>query len=198
MNARLDRSPVLTISLIALSLIASLPSLMGSASSALVPLLIATPGTPMFAEIASGQFWRVLTPIFVHFGILHIAFNMMWLWDLGGTIERAKSRVFLGVLVAVTGIASNIAQYVITGSPLFGGMSGVVYALLGYVWMQGRVNPNAGIGLHRQTVVMMMVWYVVCWTGWVGPIANWAHTGGLVAGVLWGYFDRGPARRASP
>jgi GlpG protein len=185
-------APVLTIALIALSVVASLPSLMGGGG--LAPLLIATPGSPGFEEILSGQVWRLITPIFVHFGILHLLFNMMWLWDLGRTVELIRGRVFFGVFVLVSGVISNVAQFAITGSPGFGGMSGVVYALLGYVWMQGRFNPSLGIALHPQTVVMMLVWYVLCWTGLMGPIANWAHTAGLLIGVVWGALQRTPRR----
>jgi GlpG protein len=188
-------TPILTITLIALSVVASLPSLLGG-GNALTPLLIASPGSGGFGEILGGQVWRLVTPIFVHFGILHLLFNMLWLWDLGRTLEMTKGRVFLGAFVVVTGALSNIVQYAIAQSPLFGGMSGVVYALLGYVWMQGRYNPGAGIALHQQTVIMMLVWYVLCWTGLMGPIANWAHTAGLLVGVAWGFVDRGIGRRA--
>jgi membrane associated rhomboid family serine protease len=183
--------PVLTITLIVLSVAASLPPLGGSLPT---PLLIANPGTPGFSDVLGGEVWRLITPIFVHFGILHILFNMMWLWDLGRAIELLKGRLFLGLLVAVSGIASNIAQYLVTQSPNFGGMSGVVYALLGYVWMQGRYNRAFGIALHQTTVIMMIGWYVLCWTGLVGPIANWAHTAGLVIGIVWGLLDRRPSR----
>jgi GlpG protein len=189
------RSPVLTITLIALSVLASLPSLTGG-SAAFVPLLIATPGSDGFSEIMRGEVWRLLTPIFVHFGILHLLFNMMWLWDLGRSLEYLKGRLFLGLFVLLTGVASNVLQYTLTGSPTFGGMSGVVYALLGYVWMQGRYNPSFGLALHQSTILMMLIWYVLCWTGLMGPIANWGHTAGLAIGVAWGYLDRGrPVRR---
>ena len=198
MNSLSPRSyaPVMTISLIALSVIATMPLLLNN-EDALVLLLIGNPGTPVFADILSGEVWRLVTPIFVHFGILHILFNMMWMWDLGRSLELLKGRLFLGSFVAVSGIASNIAQYVITGSPLFGGMSGVVYALLGYFWMQGRYNRAFGVALHQSTVTMMIVWYVLCWTGLLGPIANWAHTAGLLVGIAWGLLDRGPTRRAA-
>jgi membrane associated rhomboid family serine protease len=194
---RRARTPALTVTLIALSVLASLPSLLGM-PGAVAPLLIATPGSPGFSDILSGQVWRLITPIFVHFGILHILFNMMWLWDLGRSIESLKGRAFLGTFVVVSGVLSNVAQYAIAGSPSFGGMSGVVYALLGYVWMQGRFNPAFGMALHQSTVIMMLVWYVLCWTGLLGPIANWAHTAGLLVGIAWGFLDRSAGRaRAS-
>ena len=198
MNAVVPRAsvPVLTGTLIALSIAASIPSLLGSQGSVLAPLLIASPGSTGFSDILGGEVWRLITPIFLHFGVLHLLFNMMWLWDLGRAIEHLKGRTFLAAFVAVTGVASNVAQYAIAQSPYFGGMSGVVYALLGYVWMQGRFNPAFGIALHQSTVIMMLVWYVLCWTGMLGPIANWAHTVGLLIGVAWGYLDRRPGRRA--
>ena len=189
------KPPFLTIILIVLSVVASLPSMLGSSGVVLVPLLIGTPGSPLFADILAGEAWRLVTPIFVHFGILHILFNMMWLWDLGRSLEWLKGPLFLGLFVAMSGIASNLAQYVITQSPNFGGMSGVVYALLGYVWMQGRYNRAFGIALHQSTVIMMIAWFVLCWTGILGPIANWAHTAGAVIGIVWGLLDRGAARR---
>lgn len=181
------RAPQVTIALIALSIIASLPSLLDP-NAVLAPLLINQPQAPFFASIAGGELWRLITPIFIHFGFLHILFNMMWMWDLGRALEHIKGAVFLAAFVAATGIASNLAQYAITRNPYFGGMSGVVYALLGYVWMQGRYNPAFGLALHRSTVIMMLVWFALCWTGLLGPIANWAHTAGLALGVAWGYL----------
>lgn len=158
------------------------------------PLLVGRPGSPFLADVLGMELWRLFTPIFVHLGALHLLFNMMWLWDLGSAIERLKGGTFLALFVAASGAASNLAQYAITRSPNFGGMSGVVYALLGYVWMQGRFNPAFGIALHGSTVAMMLAWYALCWTGWLGPIANWAHTGGLILGVAWGFLDREPPR----
>jgi GlpG protein len=182
--------PPLTLALIAASVLATLMVGMGDARNAMIPFLIASPGKGL-SEIAAGEIWRLFTPMFLHFGVLHLLFNMMWLWDLGGAIEKRKGFLFLGAFVLIVSAASNLAQYWMTGSPFFGGMSGVVYGLLGYVWMQGRYNPRFGYALHQSTVVMMLGWFVLCWTGLLGPIANWAHTAGLVIGIAWGFIERG-------
>jgi GlpG protein len=114
---------------------------------------------------------------------------MLWLRDLGGMIETVEGSVKLLLLVVISAAISNWAQYLVTGNPVFGGMSGVVYALLGYVWMKGKFHPGSGLFLHKQTVTMMMIWLVVCFTGLLGPIANYAHLGGLIVGVAWGFAE---------
>jgi membrane associated rhomboid family serine protease len=188
--ARLGSAPPLTVALAAVSVVVSAASRLGSSLYVLTPFLIATPGSRGLADVQSGEAWRLLTPIFIHFGILHLVFNMMWLWDLGGLLERRRGTGRFGVFVVVVGVASNLAQYLVVGSPFFGGMSGVVYGLLGYIWMQGKYNPRFGYVLHKHIVTMMLIWYVLCWTGLLGPIANWAHTAGLAIGVAWGFLER--------
>ncbi len=139
-------------------------------------------------EIAGGEFWRLLTPIFIHFGIIHLLFNMLWLKDLGSMVEDRKGSWFLGIFVIIVAVASNLAQYLVS-TPNFGGMSGVVYALLGYIWMKGKYDPNSRLYLHKTIVTMMIAWYFLCLTGLMGNIANAAHTAGLVIGVAWGYLS---------
>lgn len=147
-------------------------------------------------DLLSGQVWRLVTPIFVHFGILHILFNMLWLKDLGSAIERLQSSLFLVLFVLVTAVISNLAQYLVPpSSPLFGGMSGVVYGLLAYIWIRGRFDPASGYSLDRRTLIWMLVWLVVCFTGLVGAVANGAHVAGLVVGAAWGFLASGRGRR---
>lgn len=178
--------PPVTGALIVISVVVALVSRLGADKAVLAPLYIADPYSYGFQSILSGQVWRLITPIFIHFGVLHILFNMMWLWDLGRVIELRKGRLFLLGFVLVVGIASNLAQFILSGSPYFGGMSGVVYGLLGYIWIHGRVNPRFGVTLHKPVVVMMLAWFALCWLGIFGPIANWAHTFGLGAGIALG------------
>jgi membrane associated rhomboid family serine protease len=142
----------------------------------------------MLPEVRHGQVWRLFTPVFLHFGWLHIFFNMLWLKDLGSMIEGHQGTRQLAVLVIVIAACSNFGQYFVSG-PLFGGMSGVIYGLLGYVWMRGKFDPASGLFLHPSTVGMMLVWFVLCYTGIFGNIAKTTHAVGLVMGVAWGYLS---------
>ncbi|HNS19156.1 MAG TPA: rhomboid family intramembrane serine protease [Sedimentisphaerales bacterium] len=139
-------------------------------------------------EIRQGQIWRLFTPIFLHFGIPHILFNMLWLRDIGSMIEARRSSWLLSVMVLVIAGTSNLAQYLHAG-PLFGGMSGVDYGLLGYVWMQGRFNPASRLSLHPQTISLAIVWFFLCLFGLVPHIANMAHAVGLGIGIVWGFIE---------
>jgi len=171
----------LTATLIAASAVIALLSNLGHNYQVLQILFISEyrSGLP---EILGGQVWRLITPIIIHFGILHFIFNMMWLYDLGSAVEQRQGIGRMATLVLITAALSNLAQFV-WGGPNFGGMSGVVYGLLAYVWVQGIYNPRAGIGLHQQIVIWMLAWFVICWLGLVGNVANMAHTVGLICGA---------------
>ncbi len=147
---------------------------------------------PGFYSILHGQIWRLITPIFLHFGFLHILFNMMWFKDLGGAIELRKSSRFLLVFILVTAALSNAAEFWVSGHPLFGGMSGINYGLLGYIWMKSRFDPNSGFFIDKQAVTMMVIWFFVCLFGLVGNVANVVHGVGFAVGLLWGILDANP------
>jgi len=139
-------------------------------------------------EVRAGEVWRLVTPIFLHFSLVHILFNMMWMADLGSMIERRVSTWLLLRLVLGLAIGSNLVQYAVTGHPAFGGMSGVVYGLVGYIWMRGKFDPACGLFLNKQTVVMSLIWFVVCLVGLIPNVANGAHGGGLILGMAWGWL----------
>jgi GlpG protein len=142
-------------------------------------------------DIAHGEVWRLVTPIFLHANLLHLVFNIWWLMNLGTIIETRRGTKIFAALVIFAAITSNVGEHVFDlkfiGHPvLFGGMSGVNYALFGYVWMKGRYEPEQGMILHPSTVQTMLFWLVLCMTGAVGDIANAAHVVGMVAGMLFG------------
>jgi GlpG protein len=131
------------------------------------------------------QIWRYVTPIFIHFNALHILFNMSWLRTLGNAIEFVRGTPRFLALILFTAVVSNVAQLIWSG-PAFGGMSGVVFGLIGFVWMRGKSQPQQGLALPQEQVVMSMLWMLLCIGGAFGPIANAAHVAGLVAGMLAG------------
>lgn len=147
-------------------------------------------------EVRSGEIWRLITPIFLHASLkgnfLHLLFNMLWLKDLGSIIETRRSAARLGWVVLLTALASNLGQYFL-GGPWFVGMSGVIYGLFGYIWVKARREPAAGLFIDSTSVTIMMVWFFLCFSGLMGPVANWAHAFGLVAGLGLGWI---PERRA--
>lgn len=139
----------------------------------------------------SRQYWRLITPAFIHFGIFHIAFNGLWLWEFGRRIEVLNGSFHFVMLVLVSAIASNFSQYFWGGPSLFGGMSGVLYALLGYLWIRNRVAPNPVLRLPPGIIGFMLAWLVICMTGVVdlffrGSVANAAHASGLLVGMFLG------------
>jgi rhomboid protease GlpG len=186
----------LTFGLIVVSVIVAIASRLGAAPEHIMPLFITdfrlegdmVAWHRALPEIRHGEIWRLLTPIFIHFGPLHILFNMLWLRDLGSMIEDRQSTWVLGWLVLAIGVCSNVAQYYY-GGPVFGGMSGVVYGLLGYIWIRGKFDPGSGLYLHSYTVTMMILWFVACFTPLIPHVANAAHAAGLVMGMGWGYLS---------
>ncbi len=156
-----------------------------------------TQGDPAFraqhalTDVVEGQVWRLATPIFLHFSLLHIFFNVWWTSVLGTAIERRRGTGRLAALVLATAVVSNLAQvgymeWFLHDAHLFGGLSGVVYALFGYVWMKGEYEPEQGLGIDSRNTMIMIAWLFICMTGLVGPVANAAHVGGLVAGATLG------------
>jgi membrane associated rhomboid family serine protease len=135
-----------------------------------------------YEQIAKGQAWRLVTPMFLHFGTLHLVFNLMWLWNLGLMLETRLRRLRFALLVVAISLVSNVAQAAFGQSTNFGGMSGVIYGLFGFVALQQRLLPASGLFMDSRNTRFMLIWLVVCFTGLVGPIANWAHTFGLLAG----------------
>lgn len=138
--------------------------------------------TPLL-EIRGGEFWRLLTPCFLHFHLLHLVGNVGWLYVLGRQMESALGGWRYAGLLALLGGASNLAQGLLS-SPNFGGLSGVVCGVFGYVWFKSRYAAQEGYTLPTESAVLFLGWVVLCLTGVVGPIANVAHLSGLALGVL--------------
>lgn len=148
-------------------------------------------GSELVFSAINGQYWRFLTPIFLHFNLLHIVFNMLWLWELGRRIELAQGSWRLLIIVLIMGIGSNVAQAMFASAAIFGGMSGVDYGLLAYCWLWGWRRPDSILHVPTPVLIAMVVLMLLSMTGFTvlmgaGAVANAAHIGGLLMGFVVG------------
>lgn len=152
-------------------------------------------------EVRKGEVWRLLTPIFVHFDVLHLFFNLLWMWQFGRAIEHRAGYGWYVALLLFIAIPANLAQYYLGNVRLddwrielggrslyFGGLSGVVFGLFGFIWIKSIYHPASGYEMSRGTSTLLIVWLFLCMIpGVIGEVANAAHLAGLALGMLAGY-----------
>ena len=138
-------------------------------------------------EVAQGQIWRLFTPIFLHFTWWHLLFNLLWLQDLGQVLEARIGTARYAGAILLMALVSNLTQFFL-GGPYFGGMSGVVYGLFGYLWVRNRLDPRFGVMISPLAGGMLMVFLAMGMFGLVGPTANAAHFSGLMVGAALGWL----------
>lgn len=129
---------------------------------------------------------RSFTPALLHFGELHLVFNLLWLFYFGRLLESRQSLGLVALVFFATAVGGNVAQYTLSGSNAFGGLSGLVYGLVGYTWALGVIAPSAGVQLRTATFFVFVVALVGMALFASGSIASGAHAGGLVIGLLLG------------
>ena len=136
-------------------------------------------------EIYHGEIWRLFTPIFMHLGITHLVVNSMWIFIFGTLIEKRQGIWVLALLVLGVAGLSDLAQYAVRG-PAFGGISGVMCGLLGYIWTRDMLDPAAGLRLDRAVLIMGIFWAVTSSFGVFGHLGQIAHAAGLFVGLVAG------------
>ncbi|KAA5543755.1 rhomboid family intramembrane serine protease [Roseiconus nitratireducens] len=149
-----------------------------------------------FESIKQGQVWRLITPMFLHGDTFHLAFNMIALFILGSAIERLHGSMFMLALLLISQVAGGFFQVFLppadtlppflsglAGTPFSIGASGAVYGLFGYLWVRPIMTPTYPIRMVPANVTIMLGWLVFC-IFFVRGIANGAHIGGLIAGVV--------------
>ena len=152
---------------------------------------------PMFYQIRQGQIWRLFTPILLHNDLLHIAFNMLWLWALGRPIEARIGALRTLCLIIIAAFATNTLQYLMSG-PFFLGFSGVIAAMAGFIWMREKIAPWEGYPVTKGTFLFLAV-FILAILGlqvvsfiievstnrqFAPQIANTAHIAGAIVGIL--------------
>lgn len=138
-------------------------------------------------KVAAGQVWRLWTPALLHFTLWHLLFNLMWLQDLGSLLENKIGTWRFAGVVALVALVSNLVQYGAGGAG-FGGMSGVVYGLFGYLWVRGKRDFHFGLHVSPMTAGLLLVFLALGIFGLLGPTANAAHFSGLMAGGALGWI----------
>ncbi|PHM74092.1 rhomboid family intramembrane serine protease GlpG [Xenorhabdus kozodoii] len=135
------------------------------------------------------ELWRWLSPALLHFSLTHLLFNLALWWYFGSQVERKIGRGKLFEITIISAIFSGWAQSLFSGSH-FGGLSGVVYALIGYVWLTGELSPKRGISAPRGLIAISVIWLLVGYFDLFSlNIANAAHVAGLIIGLLMGLWD---------
>lgn len=146
-----------------------------------------------YEMIKRGEVWRFITPMFMHGDPMHLAFNMLWIFFLGSSIERLQGSLFFAALALGThfiGINAHVLMSqmdflppALSGSPFAVGASGAVFGLFGYLWVRPSVDPAYPIRLVPMNIALMLGWLVLCMTPLIPNVANGAHLGGLFAGM---------------
>ncbi|WP_060884002.1 rhomboid family intramembrane serine protease [Streptomyces caniscabiei] len=132
--------------------------------------------------VAEGQWYRLVTSMFLHSGVMHIAFNMLSLWWIGGPLEAALGRARYLALYFASGLAGSALTYLLAAPNQWTlGASGAIFGLFGATAVLMR-----RLKYDMRPVIILLVINLVITFGWSG-IAWQAHVGGLVGGVLIGY-----------
>lgn len=153
--------------------------------------LMMLPLPDLFARL---ELWRLIGPSLIHFSLLHIVFNLLWWAIAGGQIERKLGKRALITVFILASITTSLSQTMVSG-PNFGGLSGVVYAVVGFVWWMQWLAPQKGLYLPPPVIGFMLVWLLVGYADvlWVS-MANTAHTVGLITGCALAWFHARPAQ----
>ena len=145
--------------------------------------------------LINNEWWRLITPTFLHFSMTHLVFNCLWIYILGQRIEKLDGlSVFLFIFI-LAGVLSNAGQFFWTQQYLFGGLSGSVYGLLGYCFIIELDGRHGRYGLPEALYLFMFIWLLVGFTGVLsffgfGNVANTAHLIGMIAGFIIGLITK--------
>ena len=141
------------------------------------------------------EWWRLITPMLIHFSFAHLAFNCLWIYVLGSKIEEYDGHFIFFILVIISSLGANFLQYIFSGPSLFGGLSGVIYGMLGYCMFVEFESKKDIYDLPPAIYLFMLVWLVLGFMGILnlfgfGNVANFAHLGGLIFGIIFAMITK--------
>lgn len=136
--------------------------------------------------IAAGEWWRFLTPIFLHGGLIHLAFNSIVLFDLGPAVEQIYGPYKFIVLYILTGAAGFMVSNWWHPYSVSIGASGAVFGLIGAMIAYGQ-RHRSSFGDSVKSMYVRWAIYGLIYGFIVPGVDNSAHLGGLAAGALFGF-----------
>lgn len=148
-------------------------------------------------KIWSGGYFSLITSVFVHAGIAHLLFNMLWLWRLGCLLEATISPVQYALFFFFSALVGSGCELATSGGSGVG-MSGVVYAMFGLMWAGRSKYPDWRSLATRDNLTLFVIWGIVCLFATLTHtmnVANAAHGGGFLFGLSIGWLFVAPRRR---
>jgi rhomboid protease GluP len=159
--------------------------------------LLAALGAKVNRLIVAGEYWRLVTPIFLHGGLLHFLFNMYALYNLGREVEAFMGTARFVLLFFYAGVAGTVFSLLFTPNPSLGA-SGAIFGLIGaqgvFLYRNRKLFGERGRRGLQQIIMIALINLAI---GLQGNIDNWAHLGGLLGGLALGWA-LGPAWRVEP
>ena len=154
---------------------------------------------PLIVDV--GQFWRLLTANAVHVDILHLSFNLLVFFNVGGALENAFRSADYLLLLCASALGTTLTSLVFSSNAITAGSSGVVYGLLGASVVFGikyrEILPLRYRRLLGEWAILPVL--IFLYLGWIqkSGVDNWGHFGGLATGIVTGLFLR-PRLLAAP
>lgn len=188
LRQRVAQVPITKV-ILALNIMVFVAMLLGGAGFWHSPNIIQLNWGANFAPATqNGEWWRLFTAMFLHFGVVHLSMNMLALWDCGRLVERMYGHLWFAIIYVLSGLAGNLFSLVMHGNQaISGGASGAVFGIYGalivFLWLQRKLLDPREFRLFFGTAVGFSI--VTIALGFViSGIDNYAHIGGFVAGIL--------------
>lgn len=157
---------------------------------------------PLFEKIRQGEIWRLFSPILLHANLLHLVFNMLWIVILGRQMEKKLGSARYLLFILISAAFSNTIQYLMSGI-FFVGISGVICAMITFIWFRQRKAPWEGYQLAPSTMGFFVAYVLFFFLLEVSSLfaqaffnisypvsmANTAHIMGALAGYILAKFD---------
>src|SRR5882724_58127 len=140
------------------------------------------------ALIRHGELWRLVTAILPHVNVLHLVFNIYWLWVFGTLVEEVYGHAKTAALVLLFAVGPNALEYAFSTGGV--GLSGVGYGLFGLLWVLSKRDERFRDAVDQRTIQLFVIWFFFCIFATATNfmrVGNVAHGAGGVLGILTGF-----------